>query len=147
MNGRKAEQLAAAFLEHPRVTDPQRAEAVNALGRYAHEASGDAQKAVALTLAAIGFAPEAAVYHLNAASLALQLGQRDRAREHLEQAVALDKAQQFEKRTPKQIGSALSWYLKARSIHPQSDLADAGAKRLSDEILAPDGGTIKASKE
>ena len=43
---------------------------------------------------------------------------------------ALDKARQFENRTPKQIGSALSWYLKARSIHPQSDLAEAGAKRL-----------------
>ena len=52
---------------------------------------------------------------------------------------ALDKARQFENRTPKQIGSALSWYLKARSIHPQSELAEAGAKRLSDEILPPDG--------
>ena len=41
-------------------------------------------------------------------------------------------------RTPKQIGSALSWYLKARSIYPQSDLADAGAKRLTNEILPPD---------
>jgi hypothetical protein len=53
---------------------------------------------------------------------------------------ALDKASQFEKRTPKQVGSAFSWYLKARSIHPQSDLADAGAKRLANEILPPDGG-------
>ncbi len=52
---------------------------------------------------------------------------------------ALDKARQFESRTPKQIGSALSWYLKARSIYPQSNLADAGAKRLTDEILPPDG--------
>ena len=51
---------------------------------------------------------------------------------------ALDKARQFESRTPKQIGSALSWYLKARSIHPQSELAEAGAKRLTDEILPPD---------
>lgn len=59
---------------------------------------------------------------------------------------ALDKAQQFEKRNPKQIGSALSWYLKARSIHPQSDLAEEGAKRLSDEILSPDGGSLKESK-
>jgi hypothetical protein len=59
---------------------------------------------------------------------------------------ALDKAQQFEKRNPKQIGSALSWYLKARSIHPQSDLAEAGAQRLSDEILSPDGGSSKANK-
>ena len=51
---------------------------------------------------------------------------------------ALDKARQFENRTPKQIGSALSWYLKARSIYPQSNLADAGAKRLTHEILPPD---------
>jgi hypothetical protein len=51
---------------------------------------------------------------------------------------ALDKANQFEKRTPKQVGSALSWYLKARSIYPQSNLADAGAKRLADEILPPE---------
>ncbi len=50
---------------------------------------------------------------------------------------ALDKAQQFENRNPKQIGSALSWYLKARSIHPQSELAEAGTERLSAEILPP----------
>lgn len=60
---------------------------------------------------------------------------------------ALDKAQQFEKRNPKQIGSALSWYLKARSIHPQSDIAEDGVKRLADEILPPDGGTAKAGKD
>lgn len=57
---------------------------------------------------------------------------------------ALDKAKQFEGRD--QVGSALSWYLKARSIHPQSDLAEAGARRLSDEILPPDdGGSRKTS--
>ncbi len=55
---------------------------------------------------------------------------------------ALDRARQFENRTPKQIGSALSWYLKARSIHPQSELAEAGAKRLSDEILPPDASGV-----
>jgi hypothetical protein len=48
---------------------------------------------------------------------------------------ALDKAHQFETRTPKQTGSALSWYLKARSIHPQSKFADEGTKRLVREIL------------
>lgn len=59
---------------------------------------------------------------------------------------ALDKARQFENRTPKQIGSALSWYLKARSIYPQSNLANAGAKRLANEILPPDdGGTAEKS--
>ena len=61
---------------------------------------------------------------------------------------ALDKAKQFENRTPKQVGSALAWYLKARSIHPQSDLAEAGAKRLTDEILPPDdSGSAKALSE
>ncbi len=54
--------------------------------------------------------------------------------------LALDKAKQFENRTPKQTGSALSWYLKARNIYPQSNLADAGTKRLINEILAPDDG-------
>jgi hypothetical protein len=48
---------------------------------------------------------------------------------------ALDKARQFENRTPKQTGSALSWYLKARGIHPQSQLAAEGVKRLVREIL------------
>ncbi|MEO5712000.1 MAG: hypothetical protein ABIT37_00790 [Luteolibacter sp.] len=54
--------------------------------------------------------------------------------------LALDKAKQFEHRTPKQTGSALSWYLKARNIYPQSNLADAGTKRIINEILAPDDG-------
>ncbi len=49
--------------------------------------------------------------------------------------LALDKARQFENRTPKQTGSALSWYLKARSIHPQSVQAEKGIGRLLDEIL------------
>ena len=57
---------------------------------------------------------------------------------------ALDRARQFEKRTPVQTGSALSWYLKARSIYPQSNLAEAGAKRLVQEILPPDGGMSTA---
>lgn len=51
---------------------------------------------------------------------------------------ALDRARQFENRTPKQVGSSLSWYLKARSIYPQSKFADVGAKRLADEILPSD---------
>ena len=48
---------------------------------------------------------------------------------------ALDRAHQFENRTPKQSGSALSWYLKARSIHPQSKFAEEGVKRLVAEML------------
>jgi hypothetical protein len=57
---------------------------------------------------------------------------------------ALDKARQFENRSPKQTGSALSWYLKARSIHAQSKLADDGAKRLVHEILPPDNNSTTA---
>jgi hypothetical protein len=54
---------------------------------------------------------------------------------------ALDTARQFENRTPPQTGSALSWYLKARSIHPQSKLAEDGVKRLVSEILPPETAT------
>src|SRR5690606_26598256 len=48
---------------------------------------------------------------------------------------ALDRARQFENRTPKQIGSALAWYLKARQLHPQSQVAEAGIDRLINEVL------------
>jgi len=48
---------------------------------------------------------------------------------------ALDRARQFEERTPKQTGSALSWYLKARNIFPQSKFAEDGVKRVVKEIL------------
>ncbi|MCX6874199.1 MAG: hypothetical protein NTW21_10385 [Verrucomicrobia bacterium] len=51
---------------------------------------------------------------------------------------SLDRAQQFENRTPKQTGSALAWYLKARHIYPRSHLAETGIKRLLDDILAED---------
>ncbi|QTN34077.1 hypothetical protein HZ994_17710 [Akkermansiaceae bacterium] len=49
--------------------------------------------------------------------------------------LALDKARQFESRSPKQTGSSLTWYLKARNIHPQSEQAEKGIQRLLDEIL------------
>jgi hypothetical protein len=49
--------------------------------------------------------------------------------------LALDKARQFETRKPKQTGSALSWYLKARSIYPQSKQAEKALQLLIDEIL------------
>ena len=49
--------------------------------------------------------------------------------------LALDKARQFESRTPKQTGSALAWYLKARSIHPPSEQADKGIQTILNEIL------------
>ncbi|MES2982949.1 MAG: hypothetical protein V4727_11595 [Verrucomicrobiota bacterium] len=49
--------------------------------------------------------------------------------------LALDKARQFESRNPKQTGSALTWFLKARSIYPQSAQAEKGIQRLLDDIL------------
>ena len=49
--------------------------------------------------------------------------------------LALDKARQFESRTPKQTGSALTWYLKARSIHPTSEQADKGIQTILNELL------------
>ncbi|MFM2170064.1 MAG: hypothetical protein RI957_293 [Verrucomicrobiota bacterium] len=52
---------------------------------------------------------------------------------------ALDRARQFEKRSPKQTGSAIAWFLKAQKIHPQSELAEQGVQRLLDEILPEDG--------
>lgn len=48
---------------------------------------------------------------------------------------ALSKAREFEERVPKQPGSALSWYLKARSIHPQSRMAKEGVMRVAQEIM------------
>ena len=60
---------------------------------------------------------------------------------------ALDQAKQFEDRTPRQTGSALSWYLKARSIHPQSKLAEDGVKRLTQEILPAEETTAGVEKE
>jgi len=57
---------------------------------------------------------------------------------------ALDRAHQFESRTPKQTGSALAWYLKARAIYARSDLAEAGIKRLLDDIIVDDSaGTVE----
>ena len=57
---------------------------------------------------------------------------------------ALDRAHQFESRTPKQTGTALAWYLKARGIYARSDLAEAGIKRLLDDIIVDDSaGTVE----
>ena len=51
---------------------------------------------------------------------------------------ALSRAGEFEERNPQQTGSALSWYLKARSIHPQSEFARKGVMRLAGEIMPSD---------
>ncbi len=52
--------------------------------------------------------------------------------------LALDKARQFESRNPKQTGSSLTWFLKAKQIHPRSEQAEQGIERLLDEILPED---------
>lgn len=51
---------------------------------------------------------------------------------------ALDQANQLENRTPSQTGSALSWYLKARDIHPNSKFAEQAVQRLVATILPPE---------
>ncbi|MFC7339055.1 hypothetical protein ACFQY0_17815 [Haloferula chungangensis] len=49
--------------------------------------------------------------------------------------LALNKAKTFDQRRDRQIGSALSWYLKARSIYPRSEMAMEGIDRLAKEIV------------
>jgi len=51
---------------------------------------------------------------------------------------ALSKAREFEGRDPQQTGSALSWYLKARSIYPRSNMAEEGVRRMADMIMPAD---------
>ncbi len=58
---------------------------------------------------------------------------------------AINKAQQLEKRMPKQTGSAFAWYLRAQKVFPQSTIADEGINRLLQEIL-PDGGEDDSAK-
>ncbi len=48
---------------------------------------------------------------------------------------ALNRARTLEERRDRQVGSALSWYLKARSIYPNSEIAQGGIDRLVEEIL------------
>jgi 3-methyladenine DNA glycosylase Tag len=58
---------------------------------------------------------------------------------------AINKAQQLEKRRPKQTGSAFAWYLRAQKVFPQSTIADEGINRLLQEIL-PDAGVDDSAK-
>jgi hypothetical protein len=53
---------------------------------------------------------------------------------------ALQNARDFEERMPRQTGSALAWYLKARSIYPRSEMSEKGIKRNLDVVL-PDEST------
>jgi tetratricopeptide (TPR) repeat protein len=58
---------------------------------------------------------------------------------------ALMTAREFEERRDKQVGSALSWYLKARSIYPRSEMAEQGIERMLQQILPDDRSSAKAS--
>lgn len=58
---------------------------------------------------------------------------------------ALKKAREFEDRKDKQVGSALSWYLKARSLYPKSEMAEDGIERMLNEILPEDKPKEKKS--
>jgi hypothetical protein len=51
---------------------------------------------------------------------------------------ALDEAKRLEGRTPKQTGSSLAWYLKAKDIYPQSGFAEKGVQRVLDDVLTAD---------
>lgn len=48
---------------------------------------------------------------------------------------ALGRAREFEERSDPQVGASLSWYLKARSLYPASEVAKDGIRRLLGEIL------------
>jgi hypothetical protein len=56
---------------------------------------------------------------------------------------AIENGRQHEEK--QQIGSALGWYLKAKRMHPPSDFARDGVKRLVDHIQT--GGTQTAPGE
>ncbi|MEM9237652.1 MAG: hypothetical protein AAGB14_12810 [Verrucomicrobiota bacterium] len=58
--------------------------------------------------------------------------------------LALKRAKAFEDRRDRQIGSALSWYLKARSIYPRSEMAASGIDRLAREIV-PEDEVVRSS--
>ncbi len=54
---------------------------------------------------------------------------------------ALEKARQFENRKPQQTGSAMSWYLRAKRMYPDSEMAEEGFQRLLDQVL-PEGDSL-----
>jgi len=59
---------------------------------------------------------------------------------------ALNTGRQMENRTPKQTGSSMSYYLKAKSIYPKSTFAEEGIQRLLD-VMLPEGDTLPASSD
>lgn len=95
LSQRQVETLVMAVLDNPAAKDTARADALNALGHYHFDARGDAQQAVSLTLMAAASAPEAPVYRINVAELALRLERPDIAREHIEAAERLDRTRVY----------------------------------------------------
>lgn len=59
--------------------------------------------------------------------------------------LALTKGAQYEERLPKQTGTALAWYLKARDLYPQSKLAADGIARLLDDVILDDSASTPDS--
>lgn len=57
---------------------------------------------------------------------------------------ALEKARQFENRTPQQTGSAIAWYLKAKRMYPDSEMAEEGFQRLLDQVLPDNDSSFPA---
>ena len=62
-------------------------------------------------------------------------------------AMALERARQFEARTPQQTGSAFAWYLKARGIYLRSKFAEEGIQRMLDEVLPEGSAQISADDD
>jgi protein O-mannosyl-transferase len=83
--------LLYALLENPRASPAVRALAMNKLGEYHFNYLREPQTAVTWTLAAIEEQPEAALFRINAANLALALGRPDLALQHLTEAERLDR--------------------------------------------------------
>ncbi len=54
---------------------------------------------------------------------------------------ALERAKHFEDRRPQQTGSAIAWYLRAKRMYPDSEMAEEGFQRLLDRVL-PEGDTL-----
>lgn len=62
----------------------------------------------------------------------------DLAPEVADFTLALSRAREFEERKPQQTGTALAWYLKARSIYPGSEMAREGVMRMAEVIMPAD---------
>jgi tetratricopeptide (TPR) repeat protein len=57
---------------------------------------------------------------------------------------ALERAKNFENRRQQQTGSAIAWYLRAKRIYPDSEMAEEGFQRLLEKVL-PEGDLSPAA--